>query len=140
MVKNVNAIDASGLKKTGYDNKASEIEVSINYVKAHSITGLPTTAALNAVKNKIPNVSDLVKKINYNAKTKDIKIKCFKTSNYNKFTKEILAAKIKNKGNLIFLIFRLSFTSNHSLCPNLISMNNLRIRVRLKVSCLKKTK
>ena len=32
------------------------------------ITGLATTSALNAVKNKIHNVSDLVKKTDYDGK------------------------------------------------------------------------
>ena len=34
----------------------------------HSITGLATTASLTAVKNKIPNFNNLVKKADYNAK------------------------------------------------------------------------
>ena len=37
-----------------------------------SITNLPTTAALTAVENKIPNVSDLVKKTNYDEKASEI--------------------------------------------------------------------
>ena len=40
-----------------YNTKISEIEGKI-----HSITDLDTTAALTAVKNKIPLVSSLVKK------------------------------------------------------------------------------
>ena len=36
--------------------------------KIPSIIGLATTAALNVVKNEIPNVSDLIKKTNYVAK------------------------------------------------------------------------
>ena len=50
--------DTSGLvKKTDYNAKITEIEGKIP-----SITGLATTAALNAVESKIPNVSNLVKK------------------------------------------------------------------------------
>ena len=50
--------DTSGLfKKTDYNAKIIEIESTIR-----SIRGLATTAALNAVENKIPNVSNLVKK------------------------------------------------------------------------------
>ena len=41
-------------KKTDYDNKIDETEG-----KVFSITGLATTAAVNAVENKIPNVSYL---------------------------------------------------------------------------------
>ena len=36
------------------------------------VTGLATTAALNAVKNETPNFSDLVKKTDYDAKASDI--------------------------------------------------------------------
>ena len=36
--------------------------------KISSITGLDTTAALNAVENNIPNISNLVKKTYYGAK------------------------------------------------------------------------
>ena len=37
-----------------------------------SITNLATTAALTNVENKIPNVSDLVKKADYDAKISEI--------------------------------------------------------------------
>ena len=55
-------------------------------VKIPSITGLTTTAALNTVKNKISNVSNLGKKLDYDPKVKDIKSKYFTTSDYKKFT------------------------------------------------------
>ena len=45
------------LKRTGYDSKVNEIKGEMP-----SIIGLATIASLNDVKNKIPNVSDLVKK------------------------------------------------------------------------------
>ena len=45
------------LKKTDYDNKITEIAGKIS-----NITGLATTATLSAVKYKIPNVSNLVKR------------------------------------------------------------------------------
>ena len=57
-LKKVNAIDTSGLIKiTDYDIKMIGIEG-----KKPSITSLSTTAVLNAVKHKISNVSNLVKK------------------------------------------------------------------------------
>ena len=60
-----------------------------------------TTAVLNTktsvVKNKIPVVSDLGKKIDYNAKISEIEGKYFSTSDYNKFTSDILDVKIKQK-------------------------------------------
>ena len=83
---------ASGLvKKTDYNVKITE-----NEGKILTTTGLATTA-LNDVENKISNVSDLVKKKKkkkkeYNAKISD---KYFTTSGYNKFTSQILNAKIK---------------------------------------------
>ena len=62
-----------------------------------SIAGLATTAAPHDVKNKIPNFSDLVIKTNYDSETKYIEDKYFTTSDYNKFTYEILDEKIKMK-------------------------------------------
>ena len=44
------------------------------------------------------NVNDLVKKTDCDAKLSDIEAKCCNTSDYNKFTTEILQAKIKEKG------------------------------------------
>ena len=77
--------------KTDYNAKIIEIEVKIP-----SITGLTTTAALNAVDNNIPNISSLVKK-DYNAKISDIESKYFTTSGYNKFTNEMIGNKLKEK-------------------------------------------
>ena len=45
------------LKKTDYNAKTTKIEDKIP-----DIAGLATTSVPNAVKNKIPNFSDLVKK------------------------------------------------------------------------------
>ena len=50
------------------------------------VKGSVTTTALNIkigeVKNKIPTVSDLVKKTDYNAEISDIETKYFTTSDY----------------------------------------------------------
>ena len=62
-----------------------------------SITGLATTVALIAVENKIPEVSNLVKKTNYGAKISDIETKYFTKLHCNKFTRNILDGKIKVK-------------------------------------------
>ena len=59
-----------GLLKTGYSAKITEIEGKIP-----SITGLATTAGVNAVGNKIPSISNLVKIVDYNAKISDIESK-----------------------------------------------------------------
>ena len=89
-IKNVNAIDTSGLvRKTDYD-KITDIEG-----KTLTITGLATTATLNAVKNEIPNVSDIVRKTDYDAETPDIDGKYFTMSDNNKFTNDIIDATIK---------------------------------------------
>ena len=58
--------------KTNYDGKIKDIED-----KMPSITNLATTGALNAVENKIPNVSTLIKKTDYDAKISDIEEKMF---------------------------------------------------------------
>ena len=95
MVKKVNAIDTSVLfKKRQSNKKISEIEGKIT-----SITGLASTATLTAVENNIPNVTDLVKrkKTDYEENMKDIEGKYFTTSDYYKFSNDILDVKIKNK-------------------------------------------
>ena len=63
--------------------------------KIPSITGLTTISALNAVDL---NVSDLVKKADYDAKISDNETKYFTTSDYNKFASEIVSVTIKEKG------------------------------------------
>ena len=51
-----------------------------------SIFGLALTSALHIVENKMPNVWDLVKKTDYDTKTKDIEGKYFIVSGYNELT------------------------------------------------------
>ena len=62
-----------------------------------SITGLATTAALNTVKNNTPNVSALVKKEDHDAEISEVTKKYLTTSDYNKFTNNILDAEITEK-------------------------------------------
>ena len=62
-----------------------------------SISGLATNTALTAVENKTPNVINLLKRINYDAKISEIDSKYFTTADYNKFTSQTLDEKI-NKG------------------------------------------
>ena len=60
-----------------------------------SVTNLGTTAALTAVKNKMPNVSNLVKNVSdYDAKISEMKNKYFTISDYHKCTSNILQTKI----------------------------------------------
>ena len=52
---------------------------------------------ISEVENKIISVSGLVKKTDYDAKIKDIERKYFSTTDYDKFTSDILDVKIKQK-------------------------------------------
>ena len=70
-------------KKTDYDNKINEIDD-----KRPSITGLTTATALSAVKSTIPTINDRHQKI----KSNNLNIIL---TNYNKFTKHILGARLK---------------------------------------------
>ena len=64
MVKKVNAVDTSGLlKKTDHNATIKDIEDNIP-----SLTKLATTAALNTVEYKMPDVRYLVKKAYYDPK------------------------------------------------------------------------
>ena len=80
-------------KKTDYNTLITEIES-----KTPSTNGLATTAALTAVENKTPDVSNLVTKTDYDTKISDIESKYVTTADYNKFTKDILTNKIKSEG------------------------------------------
>ena len=62
--------------------------------KKPNITGLATTAARNAIENKIPNVSNLVMMQKYQTLRKNILLLLIII---NKFMGEILIAKIKEK-------------------------------------------
>ena len=74
-----------------------------------------TTAVFNKkigeVRNKIPDVSGLVMKTVYDAKILDIKKKYFIIADYNKFTSNILNAKIKQK--TLFYKYNISNDSLH---------------------------
>ena len=52
---------------------------------------------MTAVENKIPDVNNLVRKANYDAKILVNESKYFTTADYNKFTSQTLDAKIKQK-------------------------------------------
>ena len=59
--------------------------------------GLAKTSALTVVVNKIPNISNLVKKKDHDSKISDIESKYITATDYNKFTKDIVHNSIKNK-------------------------------------------
>ena len=54
-------------KKTDFDSKITEVECKIP-----NISGFATTLALTTVENKIPDVTNLVTKTDFDAKLKDI--------------------------------------------------------------------
>ena len=88
--------DTSGLfkKKTDYNAKITEIQGKIP-----GIIGLATNTALTTVENKIPNISSLVKKADYNKKIIEIEKK-LTDHNHDKYitTPELnnLAASVLN--------------------------------------------
>ena len=83
----------------------ASLNAKINEVKGEipSITNLATTIALTVVVNKIPIVSNLVKKTEYNTKINEIEKKvadhnhdkCITTPEFNKFTGEIFTLRLK---------------------------------------------
>ena len=91
------------LLKKDLNVKVSEIEGEIP-----SITGLATNSALTAVENKIPDVSSLVKKTDYDAKILNIEKKVtdhdhdkyITTSEFNKLTTENFKVRLV-QGNLV---------------------------------------
>ena len=78
--------------KTDYNAKIKDVEDKIR-----SITNLTTNAFVTVVEDKKTNVNDLVKKVDYNEKIKDIESKYLTASDYNKFSNNILDAKITKK-------------------------------------------
>ena len=83
------------LKKTDLDVKITEIEDKIP-----SITSLATNFALAAVENKIPDISNLVKKTDDGPKILGIENKYITTADFDKFAKDIVDNSIKSK-NLV---------------------------------------
>ena len=53
---------------------------------------------MTEVENKIPDVSNSVKKPDYHTKIADIENNYITTADYNKFTKNIVAERIKSEG------------------------------------------
>ena len=120
-----NGVKNDVVKKTDYNTKIKNIEdripditnlatkttlnVKIHEVKAKipSMTNLTTTTALTSVENEIPNVSNLVKKINY-TKINEIKKsiidhshdKYITTLEFDKLTAETFAARLA-QANLV---------------------------------------
>ena len=81
-------------------NTALNATINVIENKIASITNLATTAALT----KIPNISDLAKKADYDAKISKMGKKYFTTSDYNKFTSNTLEVKKTQRRSLMNLI------------------------------------
>ena len=76
----MNNVDTSGfVLKTKYDTDESELENKIP-----DDTNLATNTALTAVQNKIPNLSSLAKKSDYDTKVTEIENK-FNNLNHDKY-------------------------------------------------------
>ena len=72
--------------------------MQISSIISKKTSSLATTAAVTAAENKIPNINNLLKKRKYyDAKISDIENKYFTTSDYRKFRRDILHAKINEK-------------------------------------------
>ena len=85
-------------------NKKLNAKINESINEMTSITNLATPAAFTAAENKIPNINDLVKKTDYDAKISEMEKKYFTTSDYNKFTSNTLDAKITQKSFLMNMI------------------------------------
>ena len=91
------------LTKTILNTKINEVKTEIP-----SISGLATTSTLTAVENKIPNVSNLVKKTDYDTKVNEIEKKItdhkhdkyITTPEFNKLTAENFTARLA-QANLV---------------------------------------
>ena len=85
------------LKKTDYNAKITGTDGKIP-----SITGLATTSALTAVKNKRPDINSLVKKTDYDTKNTEIEKKLtyhnydkyITTSEFNTLAVDVLNARL----------------------------------------------
>ena len=82
---------------TVLDTKIGEVENQIPDTGALVTTTVLDTK-IGEVQKKIPYVSGFVKKADYNTKILDFGKKYLTTFDYNKFAKEILDGKIKEKG------------------------------------------
>ena len=115
------------LKKQDFNIKVTEIEGKIP-----SISGLDTSSALTAVENKIPDVSSLVKKTDYNTKIRAIENKVndhnhgkyITTPEFNNMAGNVFKVRLAAETDLIRkpdFDFRLGVTKNktkHLLVEN----------------------
>ena len=120
------------------------LNAKINEVKGKipSITNLASTTALTAVENKIPNVSNLIKKIDYNTKINEKKItdhdhdKYITIAEFNKLTAENFAVTLKQT-NLASKNDIANFVNNTDFDNKLSSFNKELTRIKQNTYLLK---
>ena len=95
-----------------------------------STSGLATTSALNAVENKIPNISNLVKKTDYETKVNEIEKKItdhshgkyITTPEFNNLTAENFAARLSQAN----ILTKTDFDNKPSSLNNKIASNKTK--------------
>ena len=113
----------------------ASLNVKINQVKGEipSISNLATNATLTTVENKTPNVSNLVKKPDYNTKRNerektitdhDHSKKYITTPEFNKLTAENVAARLK-QANLASERDSANFLNRTDVDNKLLSFNKI---------------
>ena len=107
LVTKVDNIDTTRfVLKTKYDTEKSDLEKKINDTEKkipdtnNSVKKTDYNFKIAEIENKILDVSGLVNKTYHDAKILDIESKYTTTSDYNKFTKDIIGNSIKSK-NLV---------------------------------------
>ena len=113
--------------------------VSVSEVKCEirSITNLSTMAALTTVENEIPDFIDIVKKkTDYDAKISEMEQKYFFTSDYNKFTDNIIPwckysrKTLVNESDLNEKVTTLTTTTTTTKANNISSNSRIKSRAR----------
>ena len=113
------------------------LNAKINEIKKElpSITNLATTAALTTVEQqkvlKIPNVSDLVKKADYD--TKILEIEYFTTSDYNKFSSNTIDETLTQN----MLVHESDLNEKIKTLPTKEEIKTLATKAELKQSKMK---
>ena len=118
----------------------------INKVKSEilNITNLATASALTAVENKMPDISDLVQKSDYNTKINEVKKKIsdhdhsnkyITTPEFNKLTPESFAERLKqaNAARKSDIVIFLNKTDFDNQVKNVTSSKNQLSELSKKV-------
>ena len=136
------------LKKDGYNANIKNIENKIP-----DITNVATTTALTAVENKASNVSNLVKKNDYNTWISEIENKIttdhdrdnyITTEEFNKLISENFTTKLA-QANLANKSYIANFVKNTDFQGKLNNLNKILLQIKqstylLKMNLMKKIK